>query len=53
MRAEGGFALRTDLTIALRGLHKDDPQLLVETAHKTCPYSKATRDNVSVRLVVP
>lgn len=52
MRSEGGFGLEVELAVALPGVERDDSQRLVEAAHKTCPYSNATRGNVDVRLSV-
>lgn len=49
---EGTFSLQARLNVSLPGL---DPQLareLVDVAHQTCPYSKATRGNVAVALSV-
>lgn len=31
----------------------EDVQLLVESAHQTCPYSNATRGDIDVPLTVP
>ncbi|UAK23766.1 organic hydroperoxide resistance protein [Sphingomonas nostoxanthinifaciens] len=52
MRTEGGFGIEVELTVALPGLNREDAQLLVETAHHTCPYSNATRGNIDVRLTI-
>ena len=51
-RSEGGFGLEIDLRVQLPGLGRDDAERLVEEAHKICPYSNATRNNVDVRLSV-
>ncbi|WP_179400652.1 organic hydroperoxide resistance protein [Burkholderia guangdongensis] len=48
----GGFALDVELRVSLPGLDKDAAQTLVDKAHQVCPYSNATRNNVSVRLVL-
>ncbi|WP_049580283.1 organic hydroperoxide resistance protein [Streptomyces sp. SBT349] len=49
----GGFALqvtlRAELPDALAG---EAGQALLEKAHQQCPYSKATRGNIAVTLVV-
>jgi organic hydroperoxide reductase OsmC/OhrA len=34
------------------GLARDTAQALVNAAHETCPYSKATRGNIEVTLNV-
>jgi Ohr subfamily peroxiredoxin len=49
---EGAYFLQARLNISLPGI---DPQLakeLVEEAHQTCPYSKATRGNINVELIL-
>lgn len=51
-RSEGGFGITADLAINLPGLAREDAQRLVETAHQTCPYSNATRNNVDVGLTI-
>ncbi|RZL81496.1 MAG: organic hydroperoxide resistance protein [Sphingomonas sp.] len=51
-RAEGGFGITTDLTVALPGLEREQAQHLVDTAHQICPYSNATRGNVDVGLTL-
>lgn len=48
----GGFGLDIDLHIHLPGLAQQDADQLVEAAHRVCPYSNATRNNVDVRLHV-
>ncbi len=44
------FALSADLDVHIPGLAHDEVQKLAEKAHKTCPYSKATRGNIEVRV---
>jgi osmotically inducible protein OsmC len=48
----GGFQLAARLNVSLPGLDRDVAQALVEEAHQTCPYSKATRGNIAVELNV-
>ncbi len=51
--ADGGYALAVTLRVELPGtLAGETGHRLVEQAHQLCPYSKATRGNVEVRLVV-
>ena len=45
------FAIDTVLTAHLPGLDQAAADELVAAAHEVCPYSKATRGNVDVRLV--
>jgi Ohr subfamily peroxiredoxin len=49
---ETSFALKAELKVSIPGADKAKVQALVEDAHKICPYSKATRGNVPVRLTV-
>lgn len=48
----GGYRLAVDLHAKLPGIDHSQAQLIMEEAHKTCPYSKALRDDTSVKLVV-
>ena len=38
--------------MSIPGADKDKVKALVEDAHKICPYSKATRNNIPVKLTV-
>lgn len=49
---QGGFYLQTRLNVSLPGLTEDQAQKVVEAAHQTCPYSKATRGNINVTINV-
>lgn len=46
------FALSAEITVSVPGADKDKVQALAEDAHRICPYSRATRDNVPVKLTV-
>jgi Ohr subfamily peroxiredoxin len=46
----GAFSLSAELKVALPGADKAKLQALIEDAHTICPYSKATRSNVPVKL---
>jgi Ohr subfamily peroxiredoxin len=48
--ASGGFLLQARLNVSLPGLDAEVAQQLIETAHATCPYSKATRGNINVTI---
>jgi len=50
--ADGGYFLKARLNVRLPGLDADLAQALVDAAHQTCPYSKATRNNIDVQLRV-
>ena len=45
--AGGEYFLQARLNVSLPGLEREVAQALV-TAHQTCPYTKATRGNISV-----
>ncbi len=45
-----GFGIAARLAISLPGLDRAVAQDLVDTAHKVCPYSNATRGNIVVDL---
>lgn len=47
-----GFGLAVKLTISVPGLDKAKVEDLVQKAHVVCPYSHATRGNISVDLQV-
>jgi Ohr subfamily peroxiredoxin len=51
-RGEGGLGLSAKLTLSIPGMDRAQVQELLEAAHQVCPYSKATRGNISVELVV-
>ena len=46
----GGSQLHVDLRATLPGVRDSDAQHLMNLAHQTCPYSKATRGNIVVNL---
>ena len=46
----GGYQLNVDLRAALPGVKDSDAEHLMNLAHQTCPYSKATRGNINVTL---
>ena len=46
------FFLRARLHVSLPGLESDAAQALVDAAHRTCPYSKATGGHVEVVIDV-
>jgi osmotically inducible protein OsmC len=45
---DGAFFLQARLNVSLPGLDRETAQALVNAAHQTCPYSKATRGNIDV-----
>jgi osmotically inducible protein OsmC len=44
----GAYFLQARLNVSLPGLEREVVQALVDAAHQTCPYSKATRGNIDV-----
>ncbi len=48
----GGFGLAASLDLDAPGLNRADAVYLMEKAHETCPYSRATRGNVDVLLSI-
>ncbi|MFA1551329.1 organic hydroperoxide resistance protein [Actinomadura chokoriensis] len=48
----GGFELGAELRISLPSLTDAEAADLVRAAHQACPYSRATRGNIDVALVV-
>lgn len=49
---ETSFALEVELKVSVPGMPRAEVQELAEAAHQVCPYSKATRGNIPVKLTV-
>lgn len=49
---ESGFSISVTLNVALPMLSQPEAEELVNIAHTVCPYSKATRGNIEVKLAV-
>ncbi len=49
---ECGYFLRARLNVSLPGLDPAVAQKVVDAAHQTCPYSKATRGNIDVAVTL-
>jgi len=50
---DGGFELAVELYCKLPGVSHEEAEAIVNEAHnKVCPYSKATRGNIPVNLIV-
>jgi Ohr subfamily peroxiredoxin len=43
-----GIAVR--MNVSLPGMEREAAQALLDTAHKVCPYSNATRGNIDVKI---
>jgi lipoyl-dependent peroxiredoxin len=48
----GEWFLRARFNVSLPGMDRETAQALVDDAHLTCPYSKATRGNIDVAFSV-
>ncbi len=46
----GEYFLRARHNVSLPGLERSVARTLVDAAHRTCPYSKATRGNIDVEI---
>jgi len=49
---DGGFGVAVELHGTLPGVEDEQAAELMRTAHKVCPYSRATKGNIDVRLYV-
>jgi Ohr subfamily peroxiredoxin len=49
-KTENAFFLRARLNVSLPDLDPVVARALVDAAHQTCPYSKATRGNIDVTI---
>lgn len=49
---DSGLGLAVELSTRLPGVDRATAEKLVHEAHKVCPYSKATRNNIEVKLAV-
>lgn len=47
-----GFGIEVELKISLPGIDRATAESLVQKAHVVCPYSNATRNNISVTLTI-
>jgi Ohr subfamily peroxiredoxin len=45
-----GYFLKARLNVNLPGLDREIAESILEGAHQTCPYSKATRGNIDVEI---
>jgi lipoyl-dependent peroxiredoxin len=48
----GAYPLQARLNVSLPGVEREVAQALVDEAHQTCPYSKATPGNIDVMINV-
>ena len=52
LEQKDGFSLSAELKVSIPGAEHEKVQALIEEAHQICPYSKATRGNMPVKLTV-
>lgn len=45
-----GFALQARLNVSLPGVDPALARQIIDAAHQTCPYSKASRGNINVEI---
>lgn len=45
------YALSAELHVHIPGIDLEKAQKLADAAHKGCPYSKATRGNIEVKVI--
>jgi osmotically inducible protein OsmC len=50
LNGDSGYFLKARLNVSLPGLDRQVAQSILEGAHQTCPYSKATRGNIDVAI---
>jgi lipoyl-dependent peroxiredoxin len=50
-KEESGFFIDAALDAELAGVDQQQAEALVAKAHTICPYSKATRGNIEVKLL--
>lgn len=49
---DGGFQLSVEMDVNVPGVDIKQAEELAEAAHNFCPYSKATRNNIEVKIKV-
>jgi len=49
---DGAYFLQARLNIKVPGVARDVAQAVVDAAHQTCPYSKATHGNIDVVITL-
>ncbi|CAL9340384.1 Organic hydroperoxide resistance protein OhrB [Nocardiopsis dassonvillei] len=49
-KSEEGLDLEVELDVTIPGVDQAKAEELVEAAHQMCPYSRATRGNIEVKL---
>ena len=47
-----GYGIAVRMNVSLPGMDREAAQGLIDTAHKVCPYSNATRGNIDVTIAL-
>src|SRR5881392_486160 len=50
LNGDDGYFLQARLNVSLPGVERQVAQSILDGAHETCPYSKATRGNIDVEI---
>ncbi len=50
--SDNGYKIGVVLNVEISGVSQEEAEQLVHKAHEVCPYSKATRGNIDVKLNV-
>lgn len=48
---DNAYALSAELHVHIPGMSLDETQQLADKAHRACPYSKAVRGNIEVKVL--
>ena len=48
----GAYGIAVRMNVSLPGMDRAAAQALIDTAHKVCPYSNATRGNIDVKIAL-
>ena len=48
----GDYQLAVKLNVSIPGVDDETKRKLLEMAHQTCPYSRATRGDINVELAI-
>jgi Ohr subfamily peroxiredoxin len=52
LNTDGAYSLQARLNVSVPGVDREVAQAIVDAAHQTCPYSKATRGNIPVTVTL-
>ncbi|MFZ4453301.1 organic hydroperoxide resistance protein [Salibacterium aidingense] len=47
---DNGFKIGVELNVEINGVSQEEAEELTTAAHQVCPYSKATRGNIEVKI---